>query len=644
MRLRKVLLPLVVILLAAGAAVYTGTLAVAHIERAAASDVAHVLDFEGIEWAEVEVDGLLVSLSGTAPDEASRFRALSAAGTIVDDARIVDVTEVRAPEELAAPEFSISFLRNDAEISFFGLIPLAVDRDAIRAAVAAAAPEAKVSDLLQTADFPTPAGWQEALDFAIDALADLPRSKISASARKVEITAITDSRAARATTEARLNVAAPASLRLVLDITAPRPVISPFTLRAVLDDQGLRFDACTAATPEGRDAIIAAARAAGLRGQANCSLGLGAPSQRWADAVRAGLEGLVALGGGRITFSDGDVTLVALPGTGQALFDRVVGELETALPDAFTLHEVLPSEDPDSASAAPEFTATRAVGGTVELRGRLPDALTRTTVESFAQSRFGVGNLVSATRLDGALPDNWPVRVLAGLEALSELGEGRVVVLPDFVEVTGRTGNPDGSAEIARLLSDKLGEGQDYAIEVVYEEALDPLAALPTPAECLGRIATVQREMPKITFAPGSTEIEAAGLETVARIAEVLRECQNVRIEIAGHTDSQGRESMNLNLSQARADAVLNAIMAERVLTANLTARGYGEAEPIADNGTEEGREVNRRIEFRAALVGDAPEKGTADETADETADDAAEDTVEETADDTGAEAGETSE
>ena len=70
-------------------------------------------------------------------------------------------------------------------------------------------------------------------------------------------------------------------------------------------------------------------------------------------------------------------------------------------------------------------------------------------------------------------------------------------------------------------------------------------------------------------------------------------------MEIGGHTDSQGREEMNLQLSQSRADAVLNALLARRILTSNLTAKGYGEATPISDNGTEEGREANRRIEFK---------------------------------------------
>ena len=56
---------------------------------------------------------------------------------------------------------------------------------------------------------------------------------------------------------------------------------------------------------------------------------------------------------------------------------------------------------------------------------------------------------------------------------------------------------------------------------------------------------------------------------------------------------------MNQQLSQARATSVLNELRARRVLTSTYAAKGYGETTPIADNKTEEGRELNRRIEFR---------------------------------------------
>jgi OOP family OmpA-OmpF porin len=69
-------------------------------------------------------------------------------------------------------------------------------------------------------------------------------------------------------------------------------------------------------------------------------------------------------------------------------------------------------------------------------------------------------------------------------------------------------------------------------------------------------------------------------------------------MEIGGHTDAQGSEEGNRALSQTRAEAVLLALQGRQVDVSALTAVGYGESRPIADNETEAGREANRRIEF----------------------------------------------
>jgi len=82
-------------------------------------------------------------------------------------------------------------------------------------------------------------------------------------------------------------------------------------------------------------------------------------------------------------------------------------------------------------------------------------------------------------------------------------------------------------------------------------------------------------------------------------IADVLKRCGDLPLEIQGYTDSQGREEMNLALSQSRAESVLNELRARRVPTSSYAATGYGEEAPVADNDTEAGREANRRIEFR---------------------------------------------
>ncbi len=94
-------------------------------------------------------------------------------------------------------------------------------------------------------------------------------------------------------------------------------------------------------------------------------------------------------------------------------------------------------------------------------------------------------------------------------------------------------------------------------------------------------------------------------------IAELLQLCGDIPLVIAGHTDSQGREVMNQQLSQERAQAVVDALRQRRVLTASYEVRGFGEEEPIATNDTEEGREANRRIEFKLRRPEPVPETET---------------------------------
>ena len=597
---RTLLLPIVFVTTATLAIL--SAMAVANaIERSTARAVRLELALNGQDWVGIEPDGLLVRLTGMAETEAQRFRALSAAGRVIDAARIIDEMEVRPAAELRAPDFSVEVLRNDDGVSLIGLIPASEDREAVVSDLTELAGSGQVSDMLETADYPVPEGWDAALEFGLRSLSLLPRSKISIRPGRVTITAITASAAEKARLETELARRAPPGLRLELELNAPRPVITPFTLRFLTGPDGTRFDACSADTEAARTQILAAAVAAGAEGKSTCTIGLGVPSPRWAEAAVSGIAALADLGAGSLTFSDADVSLIAADSVAQDRFDEVVGELQRALPDAFSLTAVLTPKPDHTSAGPPQFTATLSPEGQLQMRGRLTDEAVKAVVESFAAARFGAGRVYNAARLDPGLPEGWPVRVLAALEALSQLSNGSVVVQPEFLRISGATGSAEANSEIARILAAKLGEGAQFEIAVTYEEVLDPTAGLPTPEECISDIRNILAAQ-KITFAPGSTEIAGPALETLDLIATVLKQCQDVPMEIAAYSDSQGREDMNLNLSQARADAVLNALLARRVLTSNLRSVGYGEARPIADNGTEEGREANRRIEFTLIL------------------------------------------
>ncbi len=587
--------------LAAGAlSLVTATWAAGIVERRSAEGVAAALAEAGHDWAEVSTDGLQVALAGTAPTEAARFRALSVAGTVVDADRVIDAMDVVDPAALKSPDFTIEILRNGDGVSLIGLVPSGDERDQIVADLTKLAGDGGVTDMLETADHPVPDGWQEALGFGIEALAGLPRAKISIAADRVSITAISDSPVEKARIESALSRKAPKGLRLALDISAPRPVITPFTLRFLIDENGARFDACSADSERARDRILAAATEAGAVRKNACTIGLGVPTPAWADAVTMGLAAMKELGAGTITYSDADISLIAADTVSAEVFDRVVGELESNLPEVFSLHAVLTPKTTEAAGApaVPEFNATLTSEGRLDMRGRLGDDLSREAVESFARSRFGTGSVHTATRLAPDMPAGWPIRVLAALEALGELDNGAAQVRPEIIRISGVTGSANASDTVARVLSDRLGEGANYELSIRYDEKLDPLLGLPTDEECATGINAILAAH-KINFEPGSAQITADGRDTLDKIAERMKDCSDFPMEVGGHTDSQGREEMNLALSRDRAQAIIAALMSRRVLTGNLVAEGYGETVPIADNETEAGREANRRIEFR---------------------------------------------
>ena len=600
MRRRAVLSTLVAFAVAAGGATALAALAARAIETRSIGAVEGALAAEGIAFAEVDVDGLVLTLTGTAPSESGRFRALTVAGRQVDPARIRDEMQVEAAETLPPPRFALEVLRNGGEVSLIGLVPAATER-AVLAERIALATGAEVSDLLQTASYAAPDGWQGAINWTVDALERLPRSQVSVSADRIDVIAAAESDGERLSLERALRRSLPEGTELQLAISVPRPVLTPFTLLFRIEDGAARMDACSADTVEAVGRILAAARAAGAAAS-DCTLGLGVPSPRWGEAAAAAIGALAEIGGGTVTFADEAVTLLAPAGTDAGAFDGAVGALEAALPPAFELEAVLPAI-PDAAPAGPaEFTATRGPEGLVRLRGRLPDERMRAAVESVAAARFGAGNVDLRARTDEDLPADWGAGVMAGLDALARLQTGALRVEPGAVDLRGRTGDADAQAEIAALLAGALGPDARIALEVAYDAALDPLAALPSPQECIGEVQGAAAEG-KITFAPGSADIEAEGRRTVTRIASILKGCPPMTIDVAAHSDSQGRESMNLALSQERAESVVAALRGLRVGEQDLVATGYGEARPVADNGTAEGREANRRIEF--ALAGE---------------------------------------
>jgi len=148
------------------------------------------------------------------------------------------------------------------------------------------------------------------------------------------------------------------------------------------------------------------------------------------------------------------------------------------------------------------------------------------------------------------------------------------------------------NAEGCELDSD--GDGVVDALDkcpTVYAQTADgcPPAAAPAP-----KILTLEG----VNFDNNEAILRLDAYPALDRAAASLKEWGDVKVEVAGHTDDRSTDEYNLELSQRRAEAVRAYLIGKGISADRLTAKGYGESKPIADNDTEEGRFKNRRVEL----------------------------------------------
>lgn len=347
MRLRAILFAIAAAAGAGAAAFHIAGLATDWIEQTTAARARAGLEAAGEDWAQVTADGLLITLTGAAPNETSRFRALQIVRQTVGTERVGDASTLEAAALAAPPAFALDILRNGTEVSLIGLVPSSAGRAEIGAALRKGSLAEGATDMLEEASDPAPPGWGAALDLGLSIAAEVPRSKVSIAPGRVGVIAVADSEADRATLEARMRRRAPDEVTLDLNISAPRPVIAPFVLTATRGSDGTgRLEVCSAETPEDGALIEDAARAAGLEVTRPCAIGIGSPSADWTKAATEGIAALQALGGGRFALRDRSAEIAPLAEVAPAQVADALQALTRALPGAFTLTTILPVPQP----------------------------------------------------------------------------------------------------------------------------------------------------------------------------------------------------------------------------------------------------------------------------------------------------------
>ncbi len=225
--------------------------------------------------------------------------------------------------------------------------------------------------------------------------------------------------------------------------------------------------------------------------------------------------------------------------------------------------------------------------GKITLTGTVPDEAARQSLLLQAQVVYGIGNVVDQLKIEsGAAMPKWKGRLLDLFARLRGLGDFKFNLAGNRLSLEGLVGTDGLKADFEKWISGFFdGASLQSAIKVAAAgasgRAFDPAVLLNLTIE----------------FATGSAEIPNEYRPRLDLVAAVLKD-DGRKLTIAGHTDNVGDPASNKTLSLARAESVKKYLADKGVAADSLATNGFGEERPIADNGTPEGRQHNRRIEL----------------------------------------------
>jgi aconitate hydratase len=221
-------------------------------------------------------------------------------------------------------------------------------------------------------------------------------------------------------------------------------------------------------------------------------------------------------------------------------------------------------------------------GPKVTLEGAMKDQGAKDALLGAAKGAFGDSNVLDKLTVDanaGAMSwaGKWPDLFAWMRGPLFQARNGNLAFEGDVLKITGKVDTAEIKADIEAKLRAIVGADVKIINELVIEAAK--------------RVAVA------VNFDTGSAVIKPAYFSKLNEFAEQLKK-DGTKGEVGGHTDNVGQAASNQALSQARADSVKKYLLSKGIAADALSANGYGDAKPVADNATAEGKAKNRRIEF----------------------------------------------
>jgi OOP family OmpA-OmpF porin len=233
------------------------------------------------------------------------------------------------------------------------------------------------------------------------------------------------------------------------------------------------------------------------------------------------------------------------------------------------------------------------VAVTLTLTGYVPDNNVRAAIVAAASRKFFSEKVVDNLKGSVGAPSGFAAAVVPAMGALSRLSTGTLVVSDREVKLSGDAFYDAAPGQIRSNLIKEFPQGFQLKADISVKPAAAPVDATVCQqlfSELLGK-GTIRFDSTRSTL-----DRDSAGL--LDRLIETALRCPTANIEVAGHTDTDGENSANQALSERRAQAVVDYLVKAGLPASRFTAVGYGSAQPVAGNDTDEGKAQNRRIEF----------------------------------------------
>lgn len=229
----------------------------------------------------------------------------------------------------------------------------------------------------------------------------------------------------------------------------------------------------------------------------------------------------------------------------------------------------------------------------LEAEGSIPDSSAASRYRAIAAERLGAVPIETGVTFRADPPSGYDRIMTIAFAELAQLDRGCIEIVDGEVRVTGDVRSSDARD---RLVADmERAAGSDFT--VTYDLAVPALSG--SALVCQEALDRLLAPGEQVLFDFDSAELHAEGRALLDEAEQLWETCPGISLIVAGHTSSEGDAEYNRALSERRADAVVDYLVRRGFDRDKLTPIGYGEAQPQASNATEEGRALNRRMEFR---------------------------------------------